>query len=86
MLLMWLFGPPSAIVWLIVQPGAKLTERDPTGYSNAEDALAAASRLDTLGDWEAATAIYQGAAIRWPEHEEYIQRCLEHVREKQSLA
>jgi len=55
-------------------------------YDNPDDAIAAASRLDTNGDWSASIDLYRHAADRWPEHAEYIQQCIKRVAEKQSLA
>jgi hypothetical protein len=56
------------------------------GYANADDAIAAASRLEMCGDWNASIDLYRNAAERWPEHSEYAQRCIARVTDKQSLA
>jgi len=55
-------------------------------YNNADDALAAASTLDRRGDWDASINLYSRAAKRWPEHDGYIQRCIDRINEKRSLA
>lgn len=55
-------------------------------YDSPDDALAAASRLNMLGDWDASINLYRHTAQRWPEHTEYIQHCIDQVTEKQSLA
>src|SRR5262245_46837841 len=53
-LLIWLCGPLSALIWLLVRPRTKLVERPAQDYANADDALVAASKLDMLGDWDEA--------------------------------
>lgn len=53
-------------------------------FDNPDDALAAASKLDSRGDWTASLDLYRHAAERWPEHKEYIQRCIDRVTEKQA--
>jgi hypothetical protein len=55
-------------------------------YDNADDAISAASRLDTRGDWDESIDLYRRASQRWPEHSEYIQSSIDRVIEKQSLA
>ena len=84
--LFWFFGPLAVAVWLVVRPSQRLAEKQSVDYSNADDALAAASRLDTLGDWDQALALYQTSAQRWPEHQAYIERCVEQINEKRSRA
>jgi hypothetical protein len=69
-------GPFGALVWLLVRPRTKLVERSVHDYANAEDALDAASKLDMLGDWDQAIALYEYAAENWPEHERYIKECV----------
>src|SRR5262245_49133974 len=76
-LLFWLFGPFSALVWLLTRPRSTLVERPREAYTNADDAIAAAAHLDTLGDWDAAMALYQDAGNRWPEHGAYLARCIQ---------
>jgi hypothetical protein len=82
--LFWLFGPLAALVWLILRPKQSLIERTPDDYTDPDDALAAASRLDSLGDWDAAVALYRSVAARWPEHSIYADNCISEVTQKQS--
>jgi len=79
-------GPCAALIWLLVRPRTKLDERPVQSYGNAEDALAAASQLDMLGDWDEAIALYQYAAARWPEHGEYINACVNTITDKKAAA
>jgi hypothetical protein len=79
-------GPFSVLVWLLVRPRTKLVERPVEGYENADDALAAASQLDMLGDWDEAIALYQHAATRWPEHGDYINACINKINDKKAAA
>lgn len=61
----------------------------PTGSSNsddADDAMAHAAHLDTMGDWDAAISAYREAANRWPEHSTYIGNCIAEITRKQSAA
>ena len=83
MVLFWLFGPLSILIWLLIRPPV-LARQIPQSYSNPDDALAAASRLDTLGDWDLAISLYEHVATRWPEHAGYSTACVEKIREKQS--
>lgn len=55
-------------------------------YANAEDAIAAALRLEVRGDWDASIDLYRHAVERWPEHCEYVHRCIDRIAEKQRLA
>jgi hypothetical protein len=48
--------------------------------------LAAASRLDSLGEWDAAIKLYEDAAVRWPEHKSYAAACIQRIAEKKSFA
>lgn len=86
LLLFWLFGPVAALVWLGVRPEQSLTERTPSDYNDPDDAMADASRLDALGDWDAAASLYRFAAERWPEHSAYIENCISEIARKQSAA
>lgn len=52
------------------------------GIESADDALAAASKLNAIGDWHASIAAYRAAAERWPEHEAYIVNCIAEVQRK----
>ena len=86
LILIWLFGPLSALVWLGVRPRETLVaSASQKEYNDPEAALADASRLDHIGEWDAAAALYQNIADRWPEHAAYAQSCLSHLREKQDL-
>jgi hypothetical protein len=78
------FGPFGALIWLFVRPRTKLVERTIDDYANADDALDAASKLDLLGYWEEAIALYRHAAERWPEHGSYIQECIKALEGKRA--
>ena len=80
-----LFGPLSALVWLLVRPARTDLDRVPDDYNTADDALAGAARLDQLGEWDAAIALYASAAQRWPEQQDYIAACVKEIEEKQAL-
>jgi len=55
-------------------------------YSNPDDAIAAASKLEARGEWDAAVELYRQVAERWPERGEYVRQCIEVMVEKQTLA
>jgi len=76
--LLWLCsgGPLSALIWLFLRPHTTLVERPWHHYANADDAIAAASKLDMLGDWDEAIVLYQYAATQWPEHAGYVKECM----------
>jgi hypothetical protein len=82
LILLWLFGPLSALAWLLFRPRTTLAERPVQEYTNADDALAAAAKLDMLGDWDEAIALYQSAAARWPEHGAYVTECMKSIDRK----
>jgi hypothetical protein len=84
-LMIALFGPFAALMWLVMRPKGSLIERLPVDYDYPDDALAAASKLDALGEWEHATALYQHAAISWPEHRPYVVQCLARLHQMQAL-
>lgn len=63
---------------------ARPHERSQDGYDNADDALAAVSKLDRNGDWDAAISLYRLAADRWPEHTTYIDNCINDIMKKQT--
>ena len=81
-LLVWLCGPLSALIWLFVRPSTRLVDRPVHDYTNADDAMEAASKLDMLGDWDEAIALYEYAAARWPEHEDYVRKCINVINDK----
>jgi hypothetical protein len=84
--LIWICGPLCALIWLIVRPHTSFTEPTVQNYANADDAIAAASRLDILRDWDEAIEPYRYAATRWPEHGEYVMKCVERIDEKKVAA
>jgi len=59
-------------------------ERSFNDYDNADDVLAAASKLDRNGDWGAAIELYRLAGDRWPEHATYIENCIKDISKKQT--
>jgi hypothetical protein len=61
-------------------------ENAPAIGDNADDVLAAASQLDKRGDWDAAIALYRSAALRWPEHTGYVEKCIAEIARKQTAA
>lgn len=58
------------------------TNRTPDEIASADDAIAAASKLDTIGEWHASITAYRAAAERWPEHATYIDNCIADVQRK----
>jgi hypothetical protein len=84
-LLFLLAGPCAVIFWLLIRNATPPVAQPHADYTNAEDALAAASRLDQFGEWDKAIALYENAAHRWPEHREYVTECQKRIKEKQSL-
>jgi hypothetical protein len=91
------FSPIAAVIavrysayprskWASFRSKLKPLSRSCNDYDRPDDAIAAATRFDRLGDWDAAIDLYRHAAQRWPEHAEYIQHCIDRVAEKQSLA
>lgn len=85
LLVFYLFGFAGALVWLIVRPNSRLTERKFKEYATADDALAAASQLSTQGEWDAAIALYQTSAEKWPEHRAYATACIQQIEERKRL-
>jgi hypothetical protein len=55
-------------------------------FNHPEDAIAAASKLDRDGEWKASINLYRLTALRWPEHKDYIQNCIDDILKKESLA
>lgn len=87
----WLFcflfiflGPLGFITWLVMRP-SKLALRPHDYYEQAEDALAAASSLDQLGEWEYAIGLYESVAQRWPDQREFVVECQQLIKEKMPL-
>ena len=78
-LLLWVCGPLSAMIWLFVRPRTKLIERAVQDYTNADDAIDAASRLEMLGDWDEAIVLYEYVAAQWPEHAGYVNECIKMI-------
>ncbi len=81
-LLFWLFGPIAALVWLIVRPQQTLLESHIDDYSSPDDALAAATRLDSIGEWDAAIDCFSAVAQKWPEHSAYALNCISSIEKK----
>ncbi|TWU54345.1 hypothetical protein Poly51_30620 [Rubripirellula tenax] len=57
-----------------------------TTPDNIEDAIDAASRLDSRGDWDEAIVAYKDAASRWPDHATYIGNCIREIEGKRNAA
>lgn len=57
-------------------------EPKPQQPGNADDAIDAASKVDKMGDWDAAIAAYRNVADRWPEHATYAANCIADVQRK----
>ena len=85
-LLFWLLGPLSAVVWLVIRPRERLVERQPTDYRDAEHAMDAATRLEGFGDWDEAVAVLTYTVEEWPKHGEYARQCIKAIDAKRSLA
>ena len=64
--------------------GTKMDNRSLDEFTR-DEALATASRLDQRGEWDAAIALYENAAQRWPDQRNYIEACLKGIKEKQAL-
>jgi hypothetical protein len=84
-LMIALCGPFGALMWVVMRPQGLLLDRLPVDYDHPDDALAAAAKLDALGEWEHAAALYQHAALSWPEHRPYAVHCLARLKLMQSL-
>jgi hypothetical protein len=79
--------PFAPLLWLLVRPHrVRIGEGEPNTYDNPDEAIAEAVKLDALGDWDQAIALYRDAAIRWPEHSEYIQNSIGRIEAKRALA
>jgi hypothetical protein len=55
-------------------------------YRNAEDAMAAASKMEMHGNWQEAIALHECIAERWPEHLSYTTECIRAMNDKQLLS
>lgn len=64
---------------------SKLTLRPHEYYEQVEVALAAASSLDQLGEWDHAIGLYESVAHRWPDHKDFVTECQKLIKEKMSL-
>jgi hypothetical protein len=84
LILLWLFGPVTLALWFAMRP-TKLADRSGTDFDNAEDQLAAASKLESLGDWDASLNLLADAAVRWPEHDDYIRNMKMEIERKLAL-
>lgn len=82
MFLFYVFGPLAVVVWLGARPPKRLVDKRPEDYSNPDDALAAASRMDMQGNWDEALNLYRLCAERWPEHQRYIEQCVKQINAK----
>lgn len=80
--LFWLFGPLAVLVWLIIRPQQTLLESRIDDYSSPDDALAAATRLDSIGEWDAAIDCFTAVAQKWPEHSAYARNCISSIEKK----
>jgi len=83
-LLLWACGPFAAVIWYFVRPRTTLVERSFDDCSTEGDALEPASRLEQLGDWDAAVVLYERVAKRWPENQHYVEECVKVIRQKQA--
>lgn len=83
--LFWILGPFAALFWFAIRPKETLNKRSPKSFDNPNDSLAAAARLDKLGDWDAAVELYEVTANRWPEHADYISNCVREIKQKMVL-
>jgi hypothetical protein len=84
--LLWICGPLAAMVWLLVRPSRKLIDNTIDTYTNDQDALDAALKLDQLGEWDAAILLYEGIAEKWPENSQYASACIEAIKERQTVS
>lgn len=82
--LFFILGPLVAGTVHAGRTQRRLIDRRPEEYRTAEEALDGASRLEALGEWEAALELYRSAGTRWPEHAAYAEKCREAIRQKQA--
>ncbi|TWU59521.1 hypothetical protein V7x_55990 [Crateriforma conspicua] len=57
-------------------------ELDSEFPKNVDDAIAAASKLEKVGDWDEAIEAFREAADRWPDHATYIRNCIAEIERK----
>jgi len=84
-LMIALFGPFAALMWLVMRPKDALVERQAADYDHPDDVLIAAGKLDALGEWDHAAALYEYAALHWPEHRPYVVNCLARLQRMKAL-
>tara|TARA_A100001391_G_scaffold140046_1_gene98067 strand:- start:526 stop:909 length:384 start_codon:yes stop_codon:yes gene_type:complete len=84
LLLLWLFGPVTLFAWFAFRP-KRLVDRTLDDYTNADDQLAAAARLESLGELQAAQHLLGDASARWPEHDTYISNMMTEIDRKLEL-
>jgi hypothetical protein len=70
----------------MIRPRTQLAAKSPEDYLSADDALAAAAKLDMLGDWEESMNLYRYSAERWPEQEGYANECIKVIAAKKANA
>lgn len=78
--------PLVILIWWIVRPKSTLNQTPHEFYRDPDEALAAASKLDAQGDWDAAIGLYRYAAVRWPEHADYVEKRIAAIADKQQIA
>ena len=84
LLLLWLFGPVTLLAWFAKRP-KRLVDRTPDDFTYADDQIAAASRLESLGDLDAARRLLTDASSRWPEYDDYIRNMMTEIDRKLEL-
>ena len=82
--LFWLFGPLSALVWLMIRPQSTLLETRIEDFDSPDEAIAAGSKLDAIGEWDAAIHAFNAVAQKWPEHADYARNCISSIEKKRS--
>ena len=84
LVLLCLTGPLTLPLWLALRPGC-LIDRSSDGFEQAEDQLAVAAQLESLGDWDVSLSLVDDAADRWPEHAEYCENLSADIHRKFAL-
>ena len=51
-------------------------------FATEDEAIDAAARLNSSGEWQAAIAAYRQVAERWPEHETYALNCIAEIERR----